>query len=71
MPILQNRKDTTQVKKSGIKLHIAVDILGLPHTMLITTANVTDRDGAITMLTNCVIKSDTLDRLITVLVDGG
>ena len=71
MPILQNRKDTTQVKKSGIKLHIAVDILGLPHTMLITTANVTDRDGAITMLTNCAIKSDTLDRLITVLVDGG
>ena len=45
-------KDMTQVKKSGIKLHIGVDILGLPHTMLIITANVTDRDGAIAMLTS-------------------
>ena len=61
----------TQVKKSGIKLHIGVDILGLPHTMLITTANVTDRDGAIAMLTSYAYKSDILDRLLKVLVDGG
>ena len=27
-------------KKSGIKLHIGVDILGLPHTILITPADV-------------------------------
>lgn len=61
----------TQVKKSGIKLHIGVDILGLPHTMLITTAHVTDRDGAIAMLTSYVYKSNILDRLLKVLVDGG
>jgi len=34
-------------KVSGIKLHIGVDILGLPHVMMITTANITDRNGAI------------------------
>ena len=61
----------TQVKKNGIKLHIGVDILGLPHTMLITTANVTDRDGAIAMLTSYASTSDSLDRLLKVLVDGG
>lgn len=61
----------TQVKKSGIKLHIGVDILGLLHTMLITTANVTDRNGAIAMLTSYAYKSDILDRLLKVLVDGG
>ena len=59
----------TQVKKSGIKLHIGVDILGLPHTMLITTANVTDRDGAIAMLTSYASTSDILDRLLKVLVE--
>lgn len=34
-------------KVSGIKRHLAVDILGLPHAMAITTANVTDRAGAL------------------------
>lgn len=38
-------------KISGIKRHIAVDIEGLPHAIHITTANVTDRDGAVTMIT--------------------
>lgn len=33
-------------KVSGIKRHIAVDTNGLPHAFCITTANVTDRDGA-------------------------
>ena len=37
-------------KVSGIKLHIVVDTLGLPHAMYITTANITDRDGAIKMI---------------------
>ena len=32
-------------KKSGIKLHIGVDILGLPHAIMLTTAKVTDRKG--------------------------
>ena len=36
-------------KISGIKRHIAVDIRGLPHSIYITTANVTDRTGAIVM----------------------
>ncbi|NGX47513.1 MAG: hypothetical protein K1000chlam3_00888 [Chlamydiae bacterium] len=32
---------------SGIKRHIAVDTQGLPHTIHITTANVTDRAGTL------------------------
>ena len=39
-------------KVSSIKRHIAVDTQGLPHAIHITTANVTDRDGAIAMVTN-------------------
>ena len=34
-------------KVSGIKLHLAVDILGLPQAIYITKADVTDRNGAI------------------------
>lgn len=34
-------------KVSGIKRHIAVDILGLPHALAVTAANVTDRAGAL------------------------
>jgi hypothetical protein len=30
----------------GIKRHIAVDTQGLPHAIHITTANITDREGA-------------------------
>lgn len=37
-------------KVSGIKRHIAVDTNGLPHGIEVTTANVTDRDGAILMV---------------------
>jgi len=36
-------------KISGIKRHIAVDTNGLLHGVEVTTANVTDRDGAITL----------------------
>ena len=32
---------------SGIKRHIAVDTNGLPYAIAVTTANVTDRDGAL------------------------
>jgi len=39
-----------QEKTSGIKLHIAVDILDIPHAIMITTADVTDRNGAIDMV---------------------
>ena len=37
-------------KVSGIKLHIVVDTLGLPHAIHITCANVTDRNGAQEMI---------------------
>jgi transposase len=38
-------------KVSGIKRHMALDSQGLPHGIYITKASATDRDGAITMLT--------------------
>lgn len=34
-------------KISGIKLHLAVDIVGLPQAIYVTKADVTDRNGAI------------------------
>ena len=37
-------------KVSGIKRHIAVDTQGLPHAIAVTTADVTDRNGALQML---------------------
>ena len=37
-------------KVSGIKRHIAVDTQGLPHAITVTTANVTDRAGALDAL---------------------
>ena len=36
-------------KVSGIKRHIAIDTNGLPHMIHITTADVTDRAGALSM----------------------
>ena len=36
-------------KVSGIKRHIAVDTQGLPHGIQVTTADVTDRAGALAM----------------------
>ena len=35
-----------------MKIHIAVDVLGLPYAALVTTADVTDRNGAIAMFSN-------------------
>ena len=55
-------------KISGIKLHIGVDILGLPHAMLMTTANITDRDGAIEMLE---VYGSGLPEVKKALCDGG
>ena len=40
-------------KVSGIKRHIAVDSQGLPHAMAVTTAEVTDRKGALQALGRC------------------
>lgn len=55
-------------KVSGIKRHIAVDSQGLPHAILITTANVTDRAGAIMMFESA---RDSLAEVKNILVDGG
>ncbi len=57
-------------KVSGIKRHIAVDTQGLPHAIGITTANITDREGALTTLFNEKHK-EKLERVKEVLTDGG
>jgi transposase len=55
-------------KVSGIKRHVAVDTQGLPHAIAVTTANVTDRAGALAALDRCAAN---LRRVESVLVDGG
>jgi transposase len=55
-------------KVSGIKRHIAVDTQGFPHTIHVTTANVTDRAGALEAME--IHKAD-LRSVACVLVDGG
>ena len=55
-------------KVSGVKVHVGVDILGLPNCIHITTANVTDRDGALEMLKKYAPK---LANILKVLCDGG
>jgi hypothetical protein len=52
---------------SGVKLHVGVDTFGLPHAMFVSTANVTDREGAVAMIGYAVSH---LLRCQTVLVDG-
>ncbi len=54
-------------KVSGIKRHIAVDTQGLPHGIHVTTANVTDRAGALAMFDR---RRDGLSQVQNVLVDG-
>ena len=55
-------------KVSGIKRHIAVDTQGLPHAIHVTTANVTDRAGALAMFDH---HQADLGEVEKVLVDGG
>ena len=55
-------------KVSGIKRHIAVDTQGLPHAIAVTTADVTDRDGALEAIDRC---KPNLERVESLLVDGG
>ena len=55
-------------KVSGIRRHIAVDTQGLPHAIHVTTANVTDRAGALAMFGH---HQADLGRVQKVLVDGG
>ena len=51
-----------------MKIHIGVDILGLPYATIVTTANITDRNGAIEMFSHPHFSLPTLKM---VLCDGG
>lgn len=55
-------------KVAGIKRHIIVDTSGLPHAMAITTANITDRDGAIQAIE---ANKKHLRKVRKILADGG
>ena len=55
-------------KVSGIKRHIAVDTQGLPHAVAVTTADVTDRKGALQAMEH---GKAGLGKIKCVLVDGG
>ena len=55
-------------KVSGIKIHLGVDILGLPNAIEVTRANITDREGALEMLQKNAVK---LGSILKVLCDGG
>jgi transposase len=55
-------------KVAGIKRHIAVDTNGLLHGVHVTTANVTDRDGAILL---AKASKENLSEILKILVDGG
>jgi hypothetical protein len=64
--IRPKKRDMTEERTSGIKLHIAID--GLPHGGWVTTANVTDRDGAIELVR---ISAPNPTNVVKVLCDGG
>jgi transposase len=55
-------------KVSGIKRHIAVDTNGLPHGIFVSTANITDRDGALELFSR---HKDNLSKVLNILADGG
>jgi transposase len=55
-------------KVSGIKRHIAVDTQGLPHAIEVTTAEVTDRKGALQAMHRC---KASLSKVQSVLADAG
>ena len=52
-------------------MHIGVDILGLPHAIMITTTNITDRSGAIDMVNDYCDVTNHLSLIKKLLVDGG
>ena len=53
---------------SGIKRHIAVDTQGLPHAIHVTTADITDRTGALEAFS---LHQTSLSYVQNVLADGG
>lgn len=60
--------DDAGKKVPGIERHVAVDTQGLPHAIAVTTAGVTDREGALHALERC--RSD-LKRVHGLLCDSG
>lgn len=63
----QKRYDAGK-KVSGIKHHIAADTQDLPHGILVTTANITDKQGALSLFSDA---KDNLSEVKNILVDGG
>ena len=57
-------------KVSGIKRHIAVDTNGFPHAIHVTTANISDKAGAIEMFEKSRDRAS-LPRVENILLDGG
>ena len=55
-------------KVSGIKRHLAVDTLGLPHAIAVTCADIGDREGGLLALERCGHNCGTVR---VVLGDGG
>ena len=55
-------------KVSGISRHIAVDTQGMPYTIAVTTAEVTDSNGALAAIDRC---KPNLERVESLLVNGG
>ena len=55
-------------KVSGIKRHIVVDTNGLPHAIHVTTAEVTDRNGALEAFKSY---KENLSKIENILTDGG
>jgi transposase len=55
-------------KVSGIKRHIVVDTSGLPHALAVTTADVTDRNGALLAIET---NKKHLSKVKKILADGG
>ena len=53
---------------SGIKLHLVVDTMGLPHAAYVSCANVTDRKGAIEAISSQLEAFSCIKKFI---VDGG
>lgn len=58
-------------KKTGMKLHLGGDVLGLPHAMMLTTADVGDRDGALQMMDYYCDMTKHFSHVKKILVDGG
>ena len=52
-------------------MHIGVDVLGLSHAIMVTTADVTDRNGAIDMMEYYCDVTENLSQVKKLLVDVG